>query len=74
MDKRTYVRVVFDKLLRDNIVFTMLDKFVKFYCAIFSHPINSLKFQSTRPLKKKEPDMNTNFSFQNVEDTKNILG
>ena len=72
MEKRTYIRVIFDKLLRDNIVFAMLDKFVKFYCTIFSHPINSLKFQENRTLKNNETDMQ--FSFQDVDSTKNILG
>ncbi len=72
MDKRTYIRIIFDKLLRDNIVFVMFDKFVKFYCAIFSHPINSLKFKGSCPLKNNEVDMK--ISFQDIEKTKSILG
>lgn len=72
MDKRTYVRIIFDKLLRDNIVFAMFDKFVKFYCAIFSHPVNSLKFQDNFPLRNNGADVK--MSHQNVEKTKSILG
>jgi len=72
MDKRTYIRVVFDKLLRDNIVFNMIDKIVKFYCEIFSHRVNLLKFQETCPIKNKELEV-TNL-FQSADKTKSILG
>jgi len=72
MDKRTYIRTIFDKLLRDNIIFMLINKFVKFYCAIFTHPINSLKFLENYPIKNNETDVN--FSFQDVDKTKNILG
>lgn len=72
MENRTYTRIIFDKLLRDNIVFNLLDKFVKFYCAIFSHPVNSLKFQGNLPLKNNMSE--TRVSTQETEKTKNILG
>lgn len=72
MENRTYTRVIFDKLLRDNIVFNLLDKFVKFYCAIFSHPVNSLKFQENFPLKNNMSE--TSVSTKETEKTKNILG
>lgn len=72
MDRRTYFRIIFDKLLRDNIVFNWCNKFVTFYCTIFSHPLNSLKFNGNYPIKNNETDVK--FSFQDVDSTKNILG
>lgn len=72
MDKRIYIRTIFDKLLRDNIVFMLLHKFVKFYCAIFSHPLSSLKFSGNFPLKNSETDVQ--FLLQDENNTKNILG
>ena len=51
-DNRTYTRLVCDKLFKDNIVCLLLDKFVKFYYTLFSHPAKSLKFQQKLPLNK----------------------
>lgn len=51
-DNRTYIRVVFDKLLKGNIVFLFINKIVKFYCTICNHPIKMLKFDENLPLKK----------------------
>ncbi len=73
MDKRIYLRTIFDKLLKDNIVFTMFKRFVNFYCGIFSHPVNSLKFHGNFPIKSSNgTDMQS--SFQDVDKIKDILG
>lgn len=45
--------------LNNNIVCTVADRIVKFYCGLFSHSLSALKFQSNFPLDKKERD---NFS------------
>lgn len=53
-DNRTYIRLIFEKIFKNNIIFKFGDIFVKFYYAIFSHPINILKFDKNLPLKKKD--------------------
>ena len=73
MDNRTYIRVIFDKLLKDNLVFTLFKKFVNFYCGIFSHPLNSLKFHSNIPIKNNN-ETDVKQSFQDVDTLKDILG
>ncbi len=72
MDRRIYIRTIFDKIFKDNIVFMLCKRFVTFYCTIFSHPVSSLKFSGNFPLKNKETDVQ--FSLQEMDSTKNILG
>ena len=37
-----------------NIILSVAERIVKFYCGIFSHSLSALKFQSNIPLSKKE--------------------
>lgn len=52
-DNRTYIRLIFDKILKDNVILTFCSKFVKFYYTIFSHPLKTLKFEENMPLNRK---------------------
>lgn len=58
MDSRTYIRTVCDKIFKDNFVCLLLDKIIKFYCTIFSHPVKSLKFDGNIPIKTHESASN----------------
>ena len=64
-DNRTYIRVIFDKILKDNIVFKLVDKIVKFYCTIFSHNLKQLKFNENYPLYKVKGELNNPFGIVN---------
>ncbi len=72
MDNRIFIRVFFDKLLKENFVFTLLSQIVKFYCEIFSNPLNFLKFKANLPIKNKK-DVSLQ-SFQQTDTRTNILG
>lgn len=70
-DNRTYIRVIFDKLLKDNIVFKLIDKIVKFYYTIFSHNIKQLKFNQNYPLYNVKGEFSNPFGIVNSKS--NIL-
>lgn len=72
VDKRIYARVVCDKLLKDNFVFVLLGKIVNFYCTIFTHHINTLKFDTKCPITKKE--QSSNVFLRNVNENTTLLG
>ncbi len=72
MDNRIFIRVFFDKLLKENFVFTLLSQIVKFYCEIFLNPLNFLKFKANLPIKNKK-DVSLQ-SFQQTDTRTNILG
>ena len=71
-ESRTYVRVVFDKILRDNPAFKILDKIVKFYYTIFSHFLKLLKFNEKYPLNNVKGYAKNPFEIVNSKS--NILG
>ncbi len=50
---------------QNNIVCSVINGIVKFYCGLFSHPLSALKFQSNFPLDKKERE---NITCSNVAD------
>lgn len=37
-----------------NVILSVAERIVKFYCGIFSHTLSALKFQTNIPLNKKE--------------------
>ena len=71
-DNRTYIRVIFDKLLKDNVIFAICGRIVKFYYVIFSHPVKLLKFEENCPLNRESNVVKHRFGIVNSKT--NILG
>jgi len=71
-DNRTYIRLICNKLFKDNLIFFLVNKIVKFYYTLYSHPLKRLKFNGEIPLRNMR-DIQPNI-FQSVNTETNILG
>jgi len=51
---RTYVRILFNNLFKNNFLIKICDKIVNFYCSLWSKNTNDLKFSPNMPMNKLE--------------------
>ena len=61
-DNRRYLRLVCDKILRQNAACMLFEKIVKFYYTLFSHPLKSLKFEKNMPISNMKECENRSFN------------
>ena len=61
MENITYTRLVCDKLLKHGFTKILISKIVKLYYILFSHPLNSLKFNGNIPIKNMREYENISF-------------
>lgn len=61
---RTYLRILFNDIFRNNFLITACANIVNFYCKLLPTKQNTLKFSSNMPIKElKEREI---ISFQSV--------
>lgn len=51
---RTYIRVLFNDILKNNVLFKVLSKIVNFYCNIWFKDSKSIKFNQNMPINNLE--------------------
>ncbi len=51
---RTYVRILFNNLFKNNFLIKICHKIVNFYCSLWSKNANDLKFSSNMPINNSK--------------------
>ena len=54
MSIRTYTRILFNGVFRNNFVIEIISKIVNFYCSLPFTPSNSIKFEQNIPMINME--------------------